>query len=141
MDNSESNIFACLATKRFGVRKTIAEIESVDYIPMAEGLDIGAVLNKKTITASYIYQMLLGANVRNLANADAEVVEFVAQESTPITKNCIKNLDLPDNANIGGIVRAGEGILVNGDTQILPGDQVVVFCKSQVLRKLERFFK
>lgn len=141
MDNSESNIFACLAAKRFGVRKTIAEIESVDYIPMAEGLDIGAVLNKKTITASYIYQMLLGANVRNLANADAEVVEFVAQEGTPITKNCIKNLDLPDNANIGGIVRAGEGILVNGDTQILPGDQVVVFCKSQVLRKLERFFK
>jgi trk system potassium uptake protein TrkA len=141
MESSESNIFACLAAKRFGVRKTIAEIESIDYIPMAEGLDIGAVLNKKTITASYIYQMLLGANVRNLANADAEVVEFAAQEGAPITSDCIKNLDLPSDANIGGIVRAGEGILVNGDTRILPGDQVVVFCKSHALRKLERFFK
>ena len=141
MESSESNIFACLAAKRFGVRKTIAEIESIDYIPMAEGLDIGAVLNKKTITASYIYQMLLGANVRNLANADAEVVEFATQEGAPITSDCIKNLDLPSDANIGGIVRAGEGILVNGDTRILPGDQVVVFCKSHALRKLERFFK
>ena len=45
------------------------------------------------------------------------------------------------DANIGAIVRAGEGILVNGDTQILQGDQVVVFCKSQVIRQLEKFFK
>ncbi|MBQ1875087.1 MAG: Trk system potassium transporter TrkA [Paludibacteraceae bacterium] len=141
MDSSESNIFACLTAKRFGVRKTIAEIESIDYIPMAEGLDIGSVLNKKTITASYIYQMLLGANVRNLANADAEIVEFHAKEDSAITKDMIKNLSLPDDANIGGIVRAGEGLLVNGDTQILPGDQVVVFCKSHALRKLEKMFK
>ena len=141
MDSSESNIFACLTAKRFGVRKTIAEIESIDYIPMAEGLDIGSVLNKKTITASYIYQMLLGANVRNLANADAEIVEFLAKEDAHITKDMIKNLDLPDDTNIGGIVRAGEGLLVNGDTQILPGDQVVVFCKSHALRKLEKMFK
>ena len=141
MDSSEANIFACLAAKRFGVRKTIAEIESIDYIPMAEGLDIGTVLNKKTITASYIYQMLLGANVRNLANADAEIVEFEAKEGAQITRNMIKNLYLPDDTNIGGIVRAGEGLLVNGDTQILPGDQVAVFCKSHALRKLEKMFK
>ena len=141
MDSSEANIFACLAAKRFGVRKTIAEIESIDYIPMAEGLDIGTVLNKKTITASYIYQMLLGANVRNLANADAEIVEFEAKEGAQITRDMIKNLYLPDDTNIGGIVRAGEGLLVNGDTQILPGDQVVVFCKSHALRKLEKMFK
>ena len=53
-ENTETNIFACLAAKRFGVRKTIAEVENLDYIPMAEGLDIGTVLNKKTITASVL---------------------------------------------------------------------------------------
>ena len=143
-DSSEANIFACLAAKRFGVRKTIAEVENLDYIPMAEGLDIGAVLNKKTIAASYIYQMLLDATVRgvhNLTSADAEIVEFYAKEGSLVTRYKVKTLDLPDEANIGGIVRAGEGILVNGDTQIIPGDLVVVFCKSHVIRNLERFFK
>jgi len=143
-DSSEANIFACLAAKRFGVRKTIAEVENLDYIPMAEGLDIGTVLNKKTIAASYIYQMLLDATVRgvhNLTSADAEIVEFYAKEDSLITKRKIKDMDLPREANIGGIVRAGEGILVNGDTQIVPGDMVVVFCKSHVIRHLERFFK
>ncbi len=143
-ENSEANIFACLAAKRFGVHKTIAEIENLDYIPMAEGLDIGTVLNKKTIAASYIYQMLLDASVRgvhNLTSADAEIVEFYAKEGSPITRRKVRELDLPEEANIGGIVRAGEGILVNGDTQIVAGDLVVVFCKSHVIRNLERFFK
>ena len=143
-DSSEANIFACLAAKRFGVRKTIAEVENLDYIPMAEGLDIGTVLNKKTIAASYIYQMLLDASVRgvhNLTSADAEIVEFIAKENSSITRHKVRDLDLPEEANIGGIVRAGEGILVNGDTQIIAGDLVVVFCKSQVIRNLERFFK
>ena len=143
-DSSEANIFACLAAKRFGVRKTIAEVENLDYIPMAEGLDIGTVLNKKTITASYIYQMLLDASVRgvhNLTSADAEIVEFEVKEGSLITKHKVKDMNLPDEANIGGIVRAGEGILVNGETQIIANDLVVVFCKSHVIRNLERFFK
>ena len=142
-DSSEANIFACLAAKRFGVRKTIAEVENIDYIPMAEGLDIGTVLNKKTITASYIYQMLLNAsvlNVKNLTSADAEMVEFMATEDSKIIKDKIRNIRLPEDANIGGIVRAGEGILVNGETEILPGDKVVVFCKNHAIRKLEKFF-
>ena len=143
-ESSEANIFACLAAKRFGVHKTIAEVENLDYIPMAEGLDIGTVLNKKTIAASYIYQMLLDASVRgvhNLTSADAEIVEFVAKEGSTITKHKVKDLDLPSEANIGGIVRAGEGILVNGDTEVIAGDLVVVFCKNHVIRNLERFFK
>ncbi|MBP5641499.1 MAG: Trk system potassium transporter TrkA [Paludibacteraceae bacterium] len=142
-DSSEANIFACLAAKRFGVRKTIAEVENIDYIPMAEGLDIGTVLNKKTITASYIYQMLLNAsvlNVKNLTSADAEMVEFMATEDSKIIKDKIRNIRLPEDSNIGGIVRAGEGILVNGETEILPGDKVVVFCKNHAIRKLEKFF-
>lgn len=143
-DNSEANIFACLAAKRFGVHKTIADVENIDYISMAEGLDVGTVLNKKTIAASYIYQMLLNAtvlNVHNLASADAEIVEFMATEDSRATKGKVRSLDLPEGATIGGIVRAGEGILVNGETKILPNDQVVVLCKSDVIRKLEKYFK
>lgn len=143
-DSSEANIFACLAAKRFGVGKTIAEVENIDYIPMAEALDIGTVLNKKTITASYIYQMLLDAsvlNIHNLTSADAEIVVFIAKEGSRITRAKIRDMELPEDTNIGAIVRAGEGVLVNGETRIIANDQVVVFCKKHVLRRLEHFFK
>ena len=77
--NSETNILACLAAKRLGISKTVAEVENIDYISMAESLDIGTVINKKFIAASHIYQMMLDADVSNvkcLTFANADVAEL-----------------------------------------------------------------
>lgn len=141
--NSEANILACMAAKRLGVKKTVAEVENNDYIQLAENMDIGTVINKKMIAASYIYQLTLDAdvlNVRSLPSADAEVVEFVAKPGSKITKSKIKDLHLPDNVNIGGYVRNGIGNIVNGNTLIMPNDHVIVFCISSAIRKVEKFF-
>lgn len=141
--NSETNILACLAAKRMGVEKTVAEVENIDYIGMAESLDIGTVINKKMIAASHIYQMMLDADVSNvkcLTFANADVAEFTVPAGAKITKHFIKDLDLPKGTTIGGMIRNGEGVLVTGDTLIQPGDHVVVFCLSMMIKKIEKFF-
>jgi len=141
--NSEANILACLAAKKLGVKKTIAEVENIDYIMLAESMDIGTVINKKMIAASYIYQLTLDAdvlNVRTLTSADAEVVEFVAKAGSKITRSKVKDLRLPDKVNIGGIVRNGDGSIVNGNTVVQANDHVIVFCVSSAIRKIETFF-
>ncbi|MDX9918710.1 MAG: Trk system potassium transporter TrkA [Paludibacter sp.] len=141
--NSEANILACLTAKRLGVKKSVAEVENNDYIMLAESMDIGTVINKKMIAASYIYQLTLDAdvlNVRSLSSADAEVVEFVAKPGSKITRSKIMDLRLPDQVNIGGFVRNGVGNIVNGNTIIMPNDHVIVFCVSSAIRKMETFF-
>ena len=141
--NSETNILACLAAKRMGVSKTVAEVENIDYIGMAESLDIGSVINKKMITASHIYQMMLDADVSNvkcLTFANADVAEFTVKEGSLITKHPVKDLGFPKGVTIGGLIRNGEGVVVMGNTQIQPGDHVVVFCLSMMIKKVERFF-
>lgn len=142
--NTEANILACLTAKRLGVRKTIARVENLDYETMAERLDIGTVINKKAIAASHIYQMMLDTNVRNmrfLNSVDADVAEFIAQERSRATRCPIKELKLPRGLNIGGIVRDDKGLLVTGDTQIQPGDSVLVFMYKCDIDKVERLFK
>ncbi len=141
---TETNILACLAAKRMGVRKTVALVENQEYINMAEKLDIGTIINKKSIAASHIYQMMLDvdvASVKSLTIADAEVAEFVAAEDSLVTRKLVWQLGLPSGVAIGGIVRGGEGFLVNGRTQILAGDRVVVFTRSNQLQLLERYFQ
>ena len=118
---SESNILACLTAKRLGVRKTVALIDNLDYISMAERLDIGTIINKKTIAASHIYQMMLDSDVTNvkcLTVADADVAEFEVKSGAKVTKKPVKDLGLPTGVAIGGLVRNGEGMHVNGLTQI-----------------------
>ena len=141
--NSETNILACLAAKRMGVNKTVAEVENIDYIGMAESLDIGTVINKKMIAASHIYQMMLDADVSNvkcLTFANADVAEFTVKADSKITKHLIKDLGLPKGTTIGGMIRNGEGILVTGDTLVRAGDHVVVFCLSMMIKKIEKYF-
>ena len=142
-DNSETNILACLAAKRMGVIKTVAEVENIDYISMAESLDIGTVINKKMIAASHIYQMMLDADVSNvkcLTFANADVAEFKVKEGSRITQKAIKDMGLPKGITIGGMIRNGEGMLVTGNTIIQPGDHVVVFCLEKMIKKAEKFF-
>ncbi len=141
--NSETNILACLAAKRMGVSKTVAEVENIDYIGMAESLDIGTVINKKMIAASHIYQMMLDADVSNvkcLTFANADVAEFTVKAGSKITKHPVKDLGLPKGTTIGGLIRNGEGVVVMGNTQIQPGDHVVVFCLNMMIKKIEKYF-
>ena len=92
-ENAETNILACLTAKRLGVRKTVAMVENLDYVDMAEGLDIGTIINKKTIAASHIFQMMLDAdvsNMRSLMVADSDVAEFTAAQGAPVTRKPVK---------------------------------------------------
>lgn len=142
-NNAETNILACLTAKRLGVRKTVAMVENVDYVSMAESLDIGTIINKKAIAASHIYQIMLDAKVMNMRfimTANADVAEFVAQAGSRVTKKPVKDLGLPKEATIGGLVRGDEGMLVSGHTQIQAGDIVMVFCHNINLKTIERLF-
>lgn len=141
--NAETNILACLTAKRMGVRKTVAMVENIDYVSMAGSLDIGTIINKKSIAASRIYQMMLDANVHNvrfLMIANADVAEFIPTEGSKITKKPVKDLGLPKGMTIGGLVRDGKGELVSGNTQIQAGDSVMVFCHGLNMKKIEKMF-
>ena len=142
--NAETNILACLTAKRLGVRKTVAMVENLDYVEMAESLDIGTIINKKTLAASHIHQMMLASNVSNVRSlmlVDSDVAEFTADSGSRVTKRAVKDLGLPFGVTIGGLVRNGQGILVNGNTRIEAGDSVMVFCHEQNLKKVEKYFK
>ena len=141
--NTETNILACLTAKRMGVRKTVAMVENLDYVSMAESLDIGTIINKKAIAASRIYQMLLDADVLNvtfLMSANADIAEFIPKENSKITQKPVYELGLPQGMTIGGLVRNGVGMLVSGNTQIMAGDTVMVFCHNINMKKIEKFF-
>ena len=140
-DSSETNILACLAAKEYGVKKTIAEVENIQFISEAETLNIGTVINKKLLAS--IFQFLLDSDsstAKCLALADAEVAELVAKKGSKITKAKIKDLDLSRDLTIAGMLRDGKGYLVQGDTQIQEGDHVVVFCLSGAIHKVEKLF-
>ncbi len=142
--NSETNIMSALVAKKHGVNKTISLVENIDYIHLSQDIGVDTMINKKLIAANFIFRYIRQGNVISLTSihgVDAEILEFIVNAGSKITKDSIKLLDFPKGANIGGVVRNGVGYTAMGDFQLRPKDRVVVLCKPGCIQQVEDFFK
>jgi len=143
-NSTETNILACVAAKGFGVQRTIAEVENLEYIKLAESMGVDAVINKKLITASRIFKFTLSSKVRfikYMSGTNAEVLEYIVAPETKITKAPLKDMNFPRNAIIGGVIRGNESYIAVGDTKIEAYDRVAVFALPDAVKEVDKFFK
>ena len=143
-NSTETNILACVAAKGFGVQRTIAEVENLEYIKLAESMGVDAVINKKLITASRIFKFTLSDKVRfikYMSGTNAEVLEYIVAPDTKITKSPLKDITFPKNAIIGGVIRGNESYIAVGDTQIEAYDRVAVFALPEAVKEVDKFFR
>jgi len=142
--SSETNILACLVAKKMGIKKSIAEVENIDYIDLAENIGIGTLINTKLIAASHIYRHTMNVDVKHLkflTPSDAEVFELEVKAGAKITKKKLQDINFPADATIGGIFRGNETIIAKGDVQIQAGDNVVVFALQDAVKKVVKYFQ
>ncbi|MFI3247765.1 MAG: Trk system potassium transporter TrkA [Rikenellaceae bacterium] len=140
---SETNILAALLAKRMGVKKVIAEVENLNYITLAESMGIDTIINKKLVTASNIFRFTMSTDVQAikcLNGSEAEVLEFIVKPNSPATKSSVKDLDLPDDTIIGGIVRGDKVSIATGASVMQAYDRVVVFSMPASVGKIGYYF-
>jgi len=141
--NSETNILSCLLAKNLGVKKTIAEVENIEYISLAENSGIDTIINKKISAASRIFRHTTNLNVtqvKYMAGTEAEILEFNVPENARITRGTLRSLDFPKDAIVGGGTRDGIPFIATGDTIIQAGDTVIVFTLPTAYDRLTKFF-
>ena len=142
--NDEANILACVVAKKFGVARTVAQVENLEYVRLAEDMGVDAVINKKLITAGRIFKFTLSDKVRfvrYMSGTDAEVLEYTAAPQSKVTKGALKDIAFPRNAIIGGVIRGSDAFIAVGDTYIEPYDRVAVFALPEAVKEVDRFFR
>ncbi|MCG2460978.1 Trk system potassium transporter TrkA [Flavobacteriaceae bacterium F89] len=141
--NSETNIMSCLMVKSKNNIKTIALVENVDYFQLSHSIGIDTLINKKLLAANNIFRYVRRGEVvalTRLNNVNAEILEFRVKVTSAVNGKAIRNLDFPQSATIGGVVRDGEGIIALGGFEIREGDRVVVCCLPRAIPKIEKLF-
>ena len=141
--NSETNILSCLLAKKMGVKRTIAEVENMEYISLAENTGIDTIINKKISAASRIFRHTTNPNVTQvkcMTGTDAEVLEFTVPANSKITKGTLRSIDFPKDAIVGGGTRDGVPFIATGDTIINADDKVVVFTLPSAYDRLSKYF-
>jgi len=142
--SDETNVLTCVMAKKLGVPRTVAEVENMEYIRLAEEMGVDSVINKKLITASNIFKFTLGGKarfVKYMRGTSAEVIEYTATEESPITKKSLRDIKFPEGAIIGGVIRGEEAFIAVGDTHIQPGDHVAVFALPESVKAVNKLFR
>lgn len=143
-DDAETNIISCLMAKHLGVKKAIALVDKADYVPLTQTIGLDSLINKKLIAATNILQFIRRGEIlaqTALEGIDSQVLEYIAQPNSPITKKPVKDLGFPKEAIIGGVIRGENGFIVVGNSQILANDKVVIFTLPDGVKSVEKFFK
>jgi trk system potassium uptake protein TrkA len=141
--NSETNVLSCVLAKQVGVKKTIAEVENIDYIKLAENMGIDTIINKKLITASRIFRFTMTgevASIKCLTGSEAEVMEYIVKPGSKITDAALRDMDFPKDAIVGGVIRGKSSFIATGNTEIKPNDKVVVFALPSAISKMAKYF-
>ena len=143
-DSDEANVLSCVVAKKFGVPRTVAEVENMEYIRLAEEMGVDTVINKKLITAGKIFKFTLSGKarfVKYMSGSNAEVIEYTVAPGSAVTKAPLKDLGFPRNAIIAGVIRGSDAFIAVGDTQIEDYDRVAVFALPQTIKEIDKFFK
>ena len=76
-----------------------------------------------------------------MSGTKAEVLEYIVSPDSAITKYMLKDMNFPQNAIVGGVIRGNESFIAVGDTQIQAYDRVAVFALPDAVKEVDKFFK
>jgi len=133
-NDDEANILSAMLAKQLGARKVMSLINRGAYVDLVQGvgnIDIAISPQQATI-GSLLAHVRRGdvVAVHSLRRGAAEAIEAVAhgdRSTSRVVGRTIEDIDLPNGATIGAIVRGEEVIVAHHDTLIEANDHLIIF--------------
>ena len=141
-----------MLAKKLGARKVMTLINNPAYVDLVQGGEIDiAISPQQTTIGSLLTHVRRGdmVNVHSLRRGAAEAIEVIAhgdQRSSKVVGKAIEDIDLPQGANIGALVREKDGhsdvVIAHDDVVVETGDHVIVFLvDKKFTRDIEQLFQ
>ncbi|MEJ2011853.1 MAG: TrkA family potassium uptake protein [Anaerolineales bacterium] len=134
-----------LAKKKFNVPRVIGRVNNPKYAWLFQPLmGIDVALNQADILARLIEEeMSLGdmMPLLKLRRGEFMLVEEKVPRGAHAIGIMIKDLDLPENCVIAGIIREGEVIVPRGVTALMADDEVLAVVDRSAAESLSALFK
>lgn len=143
-NDDQANILTSVLAKHLGCRRSLCLVNSAGYSTMVRSFGIDAQINPRAVTVSRILQYVRRGRIRavhEVHNSAGEVIEAEALATTPVVGRPIKDLGISEGVRFGAILRDGQVITPNGQTELMPRDRAILFARSDYIREVEQVFR
>ena len=143
-DNDQVNILASVMAKREGARRTMALVNDQDFGPISEAVGVDRFVDPRATTISTILQHVRRGRIKgvySLSDGEAELVDAIALETSPLVNKPLRDAQLPEGVMIGAVVRDDIVQMPTGDTMINAGDRIVLMSMRENVKDVEQMFR
>ena len=143
-NDDQVNVLTSVLAKQLGCERSLCLVNTAGYANIVRSLGIDAQLNPRAVTVSRVLQHVRRGRIRgvhSVQNGEGEVIELESLSTAPVLGKKLRDLGLPDGVRFGAILRNGELIIPDGDTEIEASDRVVVFALASRVRDVEALFR
>jgi trk system potassium uptake protein TrkA len=142
-NDEDTNIVASILCKEYGAKQTITIVQDPDYvkIKMMAGIDVA--ISPKILTSGEVLKKIRKGAIQKTApllEEGAELIEVTVPDETKKFGKPIKDLSLPAHSIIGAVVRGNDICIPDGNTLLLPRDDIIVFVLPEAKEAVENFF-
>ncbi len=140
------NIITSLYARRCRVGKVITKVNSDHFTDILVNTGLESIVSPKKIVAEQLARYVRALSdssgssmetLYRLVDGKVEVLEFCVQKDSSCIRTTLRELKLRPNVLISAIIRGKKSIIPNGNTEILPGDHIIVVTTDRHLRCLE----
>ena len=147
-DDDETNLMSSLLAKKMGAKKTMIILNNPSYLGLVPGF-IDIYIAPYRLTVSSVLQDLRDSDVTQdvmlKMDTGAEAVEGIVhanEYTTPLFGKSIKEINLPEGASIGAVVRHGELIMPESEVELCLNDHLIIFLANKdMMSEVEVLFK
>ncbi|OIQ48878.1 Trk system potassium uptake protein TrkA [Pseudodesulfovibrio hydrargyri] len=139
--DEETNILSCLLAKSLGARRTVTRVNNFGYMPLIEPIGIDYVVCPRlSAINSLLHYIRRGKIISSVSikGEEAEALEAVAQEDSPIVGKAVKDLGFPRGSLVLCFQRGDEVVIPRGDSVVRPNDRLIIISTRQNIPKVER---
>ncbi|ABG04236.1 TrkA-N [Rubrobacter xylanophilus DSM 9941] len=140
--DDRANLLAAMYARRLGARRTIAGISQGEFAPLADALGVDLTISPRLLAAEAILRFVRRGEIVNVAllESGAEMIELRVPQGCRVAGRPLAEVDFPEGAIIGAVIRDGEVIIPTGQDALEPGDDVIVFAVEGAVERVERLF-
>lgn len=142
-NSSETNIITSLSAKNHGVYKTVAHVDTREYIHISHSIGVDSLINKKLVAANHVSRYLTKGKVEAVSGihgVEAEFVQYLVTKNNRLTKKNLKALHFPNSAIVAGVIRGEEVFIPDGEFQLKLNDKAIVLALHEAKPVLEKLF-
>ncbi|AEH50506.1 NAD-binding protein [Pseudothermotoga thermarum] len=133
--DKDNLIISQMVRKYYGVEKIVTMVNDPDNVEIFRKLGVKAAISPTNLLITTIQSLLFSEEIENLLlmeEGKVVLLRLEIPETSPSAYKSLKEIPLPSESILGGIVRKDDFIIPRGDTQLLPGDRIFVICEPSV---------